>query len=455
MIRKTIILVVALSALLGRAQQWVLTDSLNSGQAGHVAVKLADGRVLIMGGGDWTSQYNTCQIYDPTTEIWNYTDSLNVARCEHAAVLLHDGNVLVIGGMTSGTGSLGICELYDPNTGTWSLTDTLRKRRDLPRAVVLNDDRVLVVGGMSSSFQGVPECEIYDPSTGQWSLTDSLMPRRIANELCLLTDGKVLSAAGFVMLSNPESPTVDRIDTYLRQKVLSGKGKLTTDCQIYDPSTEQWTPTGGMIYDRCFHALILLDNGDVLAVGDLSCVPECELYNYTSETWSVTGSISPGRYSHSCAKLQDGNVLLVAGYASSFLSDCELYDPSTGQWTDTCDILPAREYHSATLLDNGGVLVPGGWAPGELLDCQIYIDQSSIAEQTSNAMSEFKVMPNPFTTYAMIPGYKEKHFTLYDISGQQVGIYQGNRIGEGLSAGVYFVKSETKNTKPVLIVKVR
>jgi len=36
-----------------------------------------------------------------------------------------------------------------------------------------------------------------------------------------------------------------------------------------------------------------------------------------------------------------------------------------------------------------------------------------------------------------------------------VGVYKGNRIGEGLSPGVYFLKYENKDTKPLRIVKLR
>jgi hypothetical protein len=36
-----------------------------------------------------------------------------------------------------------------------------------------------------------------------------------------------------------------------------------------------------------------------------------------------------------------------------------------------------------------------------------------------------------------------------------VGTYRGDRIGEGLRAGVYFVRAEGKDGKPLRIVKVR
>jgi hypothetical protein len=66
-----------------------------------------------------------------------------------------------------------------------------------------------------------------------------------------------------------------------------------------------------------------------------------------------------------------------------------------------------------------------------------------------------KPIPNPFTSFATVPGHSSDRFALYDISGRRVGVYRGDRIGEGLAAGVYFIKAEGKGNKPLRVVKVR
>ena len=63
--------------------------------------------------------------------------------------------------------------------------------------------------------------------------------------------------------------------------------------------------------------------------------------------------------------------------------------------------------------------------------------------------------PNPFTSFATVPGHSSERFTLYDISGRRVGIFKGDRIGLGLSAGVYFLRPSDMNAKPIRIVKLR
>ena len=70
------------------------------------------------------------------------------------------------------------------------------------------------------------------------------------------------------------------------------------------------------------------------------------------------------------------------------------------------------------------------------------------------------VAPNPFTIFARIPGHSSERFALYDVSGRKVGVYRGDRIGEGLRAGVYFMKyqemlKQVQHDEIVRIVKVR
>jgi hypothetical protein len=64
-------------------------------------------------------------------------------------------------------------------------------------------------------------------------------------------------------------------------------------------------------------------------------------------------------------------------------------------------------------------------------------------------------LPNPFVSFTTLPRHSTERFALYDISGRRVGSYKGDRIGEGLRAGVYFVRAENGDRKPLRVVKVR
>jgi hypothetical protein len=81
------------------------------------------------------------------------------------------------------------------------------------------------------------------------------------------------------------------------------------------------------------------------------------------------------------------------------------------------------------------------------------VEENKIRVQSVN--SRIQAIPNPFTSFARIPGYEKDDFSLSDITGRLIGKYRGERIGENLPAGVYFIIPQNKNLKPIRIVKIR
>jgi hypothetical protein len=70
-------------------------------------------------------------------------------------------------------------------------------------------------------------------------------------------------------------------------------------------------------------------------------------------------------------------------------------------------------------------------------------------------IEQLHIVPNPFVSYARIPGCENDDFLLYDITGRHLGIYQGNRIGADLAPGVYFLKGVSDYSSPIRIVKLK
>lgn len=64
---------------------------------GSTATLLANGQVLVAGGGN-APVVPTAEIYDPLSDLWAQTGSMTVGRANAVAVRLMDGRVLVIGG---------------------------------------------------------------------------------------------------------------------------------------------------------------------------------------------------------------------------------------------------------------------------------------------------------------------------------------------------------------------
>jgi hypothetical protein len=63
--------------------------------------------------------------------------------------------------------------------------------------------------------------------------------------------------------------------------------------------------------------------------------------------------------------------------------------------------------------------------------------------------------PNPFVSFATVPGQEGKRFEMYDVLGRKVGVYTGDRVGGNLGPGVYFLRPEDRSSKPLRVVKVR
>lgn len=90
------------------------TGRLVEGRSGHTATLLADGRVLVTGGGHFeglrgTQILNSMELYNPATRVWITTAQMAEPRMGHTATRLPDGKVLITGG-----DAMGSAELFDP-----------------------------------------------------------------------------------------------------------------------------------------------------------------------------------------------------------------------------------------------------------------------------------------------------------------------------------------------------
>ena len=178
---------------------WRATGSMSTPRSGHTATLLPNGKVLVVGGSDFTTVLSSAELYDPTTGTWTATGGMASARTAHTATLLTDGEVLVTGGDSAipRGGFLASAELYDPATGAWRSTGSLRGVRVNASATLLPDGRVLVAGGTDPDLVGVvASAELYDPSTGTWGPTASLGTGRKGHTAVLLRDGQVLVVGG-------------------------------------------------------------------------------------------------------------------------------------------------------------------------------------------------------------------------------------------------------------------
>lgn len=128
----------------------------------HAAVLLADGRVLITGGSDerdWNGQTATAELYDPARGVFVETGKMTTARFKlgHAVVRLADGRVLLAGGGVH-------AEVYDPATESFrEAAGNLDAPWHFSTATLLADGKVLIAGGYGNSPEATARAWVYQP----------------------------------------------------------------------------------------------------------------------------------------------------------------------------------------------------------------------------------------------------------------------------------------------------
>lgn len=170
------------------------TGSMTTPRIWGTATRLADGRVLFVGGAgtsDMSASSSgastdttpmTAEVYDPATGTFSPTGAPARPRMAHTANLLGDGHVLVAGGMDASSGQdpfLKAAELYDATSGTFAPTGDMVEGQAFHTGTTLQTGEVLLagfgVGAMSGMMSGgssgdlLSSAQLYDPETGTFS----------------------------------------------------------------------------------------------------------------------------------------------------------------------------------------------------------------------------------------------------------------------------------------------
>ena len=312
---------------------------------GHDAILLPDGKILVAGGMSVEGvPLSGCLLYHPDDATWSATGPMATPRHGLKLLPLAEGRVLAVGGTGLGNAQLSSCEIFHPSTGTWIATGSLAAAVSNKSFVALANGAILAVGGQTNG-RPAATCELYDPATGIWTATGSLLTPRFTTALALLANGKVLAAGGAVP-GGGDPPD-------------SG----TARCELYDPATQTWSPTGALGEPRSGAAAITLTNGKILLSGDQQR-PGFACYNPATAVWESIPSPDQPRAFASVTLLPDGKLLVAGGtgipHPFSPTQTAFLFDPDTSRWSPAPDLPVPRMLHTATLLKNGKLLLTGG-----------------------------------------------------------------------------------------------
>lgn len=175
-----------------------LTGDMSEQRSFHTATLLDDGRVLITGGHRFNfvnSALDTAETYDPGTGLFTpLADRMQTVRQDHTATRLADGKVLLVGGFADLQPALASAELFDPDDDSLTPVGGLVEGRGSHTATLLPTGHVVVLGG--SSGDPLASVEIYDPGAAAFAPLGTLMTGRVGHTATPLPDGTLLIAGG-------------------------------------------------------------------------------------------------------------------------------------------------------------------------------------------------------------------------------------------------------------------
>ncbi|HEU5097795.1 MAG TPA: galactose oxidase-like domain-containing protein, partial [Roseiflexaceae bacterium] len=257
---------------------------------------LDDGRVLVAGGVIVSPHdgITVTAIFDPVTNLWTNATPMHYPRWYGTTTTLPDGRVLATSGDMPGGERANIPEIYDPAADTWTLMpNTAFKDLSLyPELFVLPNGKVYAAGAKTSTY-------ILDTATGTWTNgpTNAFGSSGYAESSAMYAPGKIIRSGG----GDPAFANTAIVD-------------MTA-------ASPQWKQVSPMTQPRRRHNMVILADGEVMAVGgtgsadDLSAaVYTGEIWNPATEQWTVTAPMTFDRMYHSAALLlPDGRVLTAGG----------------------------------------------------------------------------------------------------------------------------------------------
>jgi len=209
--------------------------------------------------------------------------------------------------------------LKDANDPSGYLVDLCIDRRPGSRIewVQLSETRILITGmiapgRISEVKEGV--AMVLD-THGNAEFKSTLTPTELQNtprtyaHMTMLPDGRAMIMCG-----------------------QDSNGKLLGSCEIYDPNTNRWTPTGSMIAARDDFGYCTLADGRIAVFGGRGRSP----------SGGCGDDAKPGTP------------------AANVLDSVEIYDPSTGVWVQVGSMIHARHLSRVELLPDKTVLICGG-----------------------------------------------------------------------------------------------
>lgn len=184
-----------------------------------------------------------------------------------------------------------------------------------------------------------------------------------------------VSGSGTVIQDNPNSTTSYKLTVSYQDPSKAYRSMLESSSDILSVTVTP-LPTPPVYLDksvntltqatgRSDHASVLLPDGRVLVSGGTdgtAVLKTSEVFDPSTEKWTPVTSMATGRRGHTMTAMSNGKILVTGGYDGKIaLATAEVYDPSSNLWTPTLKPMAlTRRFHTATELPDGNILIAGG-----------------------------------------------------------------------------------------------
>jgi len=267
----------------------------------HLALAVADGWILAIGGRTPEGVTAVMEAYDPARDTWvpRRAKPTPVAYAAAAAIGAH---VYVPGGCDAEGTPTQAVEVYD------ALSDSWDKVRPLPEprcayALGLLDGRIYVFGGWDGE-QYVATTYIYDPQADAWTEGPAMEPKRGFAAAASL-EGHLYVVGGY-----------------------DGDRELTT-CTVYDPAANTIRECAPLAVGRGGLGLVAL-NDMLYSIGGggwTSYLGFNERYNPADDTWSVIETPVVGEWRSPGVVAFETSIYAIGGLSSDYMSLNQAYEP--------------------------------------------------------------------------------------------------------------------------------
>lgn len=364
------------SFVLGQSQGSTYTAFNNIVEInGHQATSLDDGSVLLSGGAIITgagTALATNKVYRFDNQSGEFSEEsyvMGATRVQHTATKLADGRVLTLGGANDALAPFASGEILDPVAGSSTSIPNMSTPRVGHTATLLNDGRVFVAGGADNFDLSDPlgalsavlsSTEIYNPTTNSWSSGPSLPKPRVLHSASLTGNGQVLVTGGI------------EITTILFVSLPD----FSNSASRYNPSTGSILSTPSFSTARALHGQVTLSNGDVLVAGGVegdillqtfSPLASARLYDTSANTWTSVANMSVSRVLPSL--FDTGGTVVAMGGLKTFdlvaftgapADEIEATTTSVLSWNTTATMQLPRFLAVSALFDGGQRILTSG-----------------------------------------------------------------------------------------------